>query len=670
MKNLFLTGLVVLLAIVNAYGQKAPSKFGKAKIQEINMKYPEMDSSAVAEILFDIGNSEITYDLNQGWIYTFSRHVRIKIFKQAGYNWASFEIPLYHDASGEERILSVKGVTYNIVGNEILTTKLEKSQIFTEEVNKYWKNVKFEMPDVKEGSVIDVSYQFTSEFFTEFREWYFQHTIPTLLSEYHTRIPEYFKFHMFQKGYERFSTERSSKVETITFTEFQRSSSSAASTSTATFTSDLVDMKAVNMPPLHLEDYTSNDEVYTTSVDYELNLYRSPSGGITEFTSSWKRVNDRLMDHFDFGQQIGKSGYLKDITDVINLSTNDPVEKISMAYAHVQNNMKWNGMRSRYVNTTLRDAYNRKMGNCADINFILLNLLNDLGIEVHPVALCTRDYGIIPPTHPTLKQLNYVIVAAIVNGQTYLLDATDPYLQPGILPERCLNGQGVMMFAGGPKFVPLSPSFKSTKNSMYQLTLDTEGNLTGSMMLARTGYFGIELEKEIAAATDEAAFIKDFADQNPGMIVNDFNISIDSSKVGQINMTLDIDATELVSSMGDIVVLPSLLFDAVGANPFKLEERKYPVNFSFPREYSTIISIVLPEGYTIDELPQPTVVTMPNDLGKFMFNVSAINNNIQLISKYTINKDEFYTHEYSILKEYFGQIVSKQNEQIVLKKIN
>ena len=93
--------------------------------------------------------------------------------------------------------------------------------------------VKFEMPDVKVGSVVEVSYTISSEFVTWFREWYFQHTIPTLLSEYHTRIPEYFKFHIFQKGYEHLSTTTESRQETVTETEFSRSATQAAKTYTS-----------------------------------------------------------------------------------------------------------------------------------------------------------------------------------------------------------------------------------------------------------------------------------------------------------------------------------------------------------------------------------------------------------------------------------------------------
>jgi len=670
MKKFITICLLALLAGVQLFGQKAPSKFGKAKLNEINMAYPEMDSSAVAEILFDIGSSEISYDQNKNsWIYTFSRHTRIKIFKSSGYDWASFDIPLYHDAGGAERLSMVKGITYNIVDGEILSSKLEKDQVFTEKTDKYMDEVKFEMPDVKVGSVVEVSYTISSEFVTWFREWYFQHTIPTLLSEYHTRIPEYFKFHIFQKGYEHLSTTTESRQETVTETEFSRSATQAAKTYTSNFRSELTHMTGTNLPPLKLEAYTSNDDLYSTSVDLEINTYRSPSGGIQDFTSSWSRVNNRLMDHFDFGQQIGKLGYVKDVLDNIAASTTDPEERMNLAYEHVKNHMKWNKRSGKYVNTTLREAYNKGLGNAADINFILLNMLNDLGIRALPVALCTRDYGMIPPTHATLKNLNYMVVLAKINDKEILLDATDPYLQPGMLPKRCLNGQGVIIYPGGPSFISLKPEFKSTRNSMYQVTLDDQGSLSGKMTINRTGYYGLQLRQELDEATDQDAFFKDFANDHPGLQIDNYSVSIDSTKANQVTISLDIEAMDLVDQMGNLLTIPVLLFDALNDNPFKLEERKYPVNFAFPGETTTIISIIIPEGFTVDELPKACVVSLPDNLGKFMFNASLSGNNLQLISRYSINKDEFYTNEYPFLKEYFSQIVTKHAEQIILKKI-
>jgi len=667
MKKLILSCLLLLPVITLVWGQKSPEKFGKANAEELEMTVCRIDTSAGAAVLFDIGQSEITYDPHSGWINTHTRHTRIKVFKASGYQYASFDIPLYHNASGEEKITFLKGVTYNLDGKEVVISKLDKDQIFTEEAHKYLNRVKFEMPDVKEGSVIEVILTIKSDFF-DIREWYFQTGIPTLLSEYHTRIPSYFKFHIFQKGYERFTTEKDYRSETISQmvnnSSKQYNTAPNYSQATINFTSELLHMKAVNMPALYVEGYTLNRDNYATSVNYELNYYQFDRGGSYERTTSWKRVNEILMEDFDFGLQIGKTGYAREEIDRIMAATEDPHERLAMAYDHVKDYLVWNKYNLHFVNTNLRDVYNKKAGNAAEINFILLNMLKEMGIKADPVVLSTRSNGIIPPTHATLDKLNYMIVRACIGEEVILLDATDPYFKPGILPERCLNGTGVMISST----VELGTSLTSTSNSLYQLTLDEEGILSGNLTYSKTGYLGISEKKEYEDATEDEEYIRSITDDNPGMHVKEYSIRTDSSKTDRFVLNLDIEAENQVAVMGDMLTIPVMLYEAFDENPFKLDERKYPVNFTFPREYTTIISIAIPETYSIDELPKPALVSLPDNAGKFMFNITVNNNNLQLISRVFLNKVEFLPAEYELLKEFFNLIIDKHAESILLKK--
>ncbi|MFZ5940120.1 MAG: hypothetical protein ACOYXB_06060 [Bacteroidota bacterium] len=668
MKKIFFISLTLLLAIGQISGQKTPVKFGKAVPEELKMTYCELDSTASAVILFDVGNSEIRYENNIGWMYTFSRHIRIKIFKSSGYNWASFEIPLYHSTSGEEKLVSIKGNTYNLIDGKEVISKLDREQVFEEEQDKNWFNMKFEMPDVKEGSVVEVSYYIRSDFIFNLRDWYFQTTIPTLLSEYHTSIPDYFKFHVFQKGYESFQTTQESNSKTISKVTTSGSGNKGYNSTNENYTSSILHMKAVNMPALNLEAYSLNEKNYATSVDYELEYYRFKSGGPQDFTTSWDRVNEILMKASDFGGQIGKAGYATDIIDLISAESSDTTERMSMAYNYVRKHIAWNKKNSFAVGTSLREVYNRRIGNSSEINFILLNILQELGIQAYPVVLSTRSNGIIPPTHATLKKLNHMIVYTKINGKKILLDASDPYFSPGILPEKCLNGQGIVIRNSGPGFMSLKPLIKSYYNSLYTLSLGSDGTLKGKLEYSHNGYFGIEERKNYDNFTDDEAYIKGLTDKHIGLNIENYKIILDSVKGDNFKLELDVDLSEHMSNMGDLVLIPVSFFDGVNENPFKLEERKYPVNFTYPREVTNIVSLTIPEGYTLEELPEPKMVALPDNGGKFIFSLSTLNNTIQVISKYSISKDEYLPSDYQALKEFYAIIVDKHSQHIVLKK--
>ena len=103
-------------------------------------------------------------------------------------------------------------------------------------------------------------------------------------------------------------------------------------------------------------------------------------------------------------------------------------------------------------------------------------------------------------------------------------------------------------------------------------------------------------------------------------------------------------------------------------NPFKVTERKYPVDFATPMETTYLSTFTLPAGYKVEESPKNLLLSLPENAGRFMFTVAVNGNTVQVVSKITIRKPVFYAEEYAALREFYNQIVSKHAEQIVLKK--
>ena len=96
--------------------------------------------------------------------------------------------------------------------------------------------------------------------------------------------------------------------------------------------------------------------------------------------------------------------------------------------------------------------------------------------------------------------------------------------------------------------------------------------------------------------------------------------------------------------------------------------REYPVDFKSPFEKFMVAKIIIPEGYQIDEMPKSKALMLPNNEGKYTYNINQIGNNISITSNLTMNKILFSHEEYSGLREFYNQIVAKQAEQVVLKK--
>ena len=110
-----------------------------------------------------------------------------------------------------------------------------------------------------------------------------------------------------------------------------------------------------------------------------------------------------------------------------------------------------------------------------------------------------------------------------------------------------------------------------------------------------------------------------------------------------------------------------LLFEQITSNPFKTEDRKYPVDFVYPAELTYVFKLNLPENAEVTELPQPVSLKMKGGSASVYYQIATINNIVQLSYKFVINKAIYSEVEYGDLRALFSELVKKHAEQIVVK---
>lgn len=189
-KTLFaLAALLLTNALLIAQNDIKPLevKFGKLSDKEIKMTEYDKDPDAGAVVLFDKGNCTI------GKNSLFTQHVRIKIFKKTAFEQGNFTIELPNWAS----ISGIRGITYNLENGKMVETKLTKENMFDEKITKFWNLKKIIMPDIREGSIIELEYNISGGYLGD---WTFQHIIPTIWSEYKMSVPKVLNFSQIGQG--------------------------------------------------------------------------------------------------------------------------------------------------------------------------------------------------------------------------------------------------------------------------------------------------------------------------------------------------------------------------------------------------------------------------------------------------------------------------------------
>ena len=645
MRTLSLCLIIGLLSLaVNA--QKSPVKFGDIPLSDLQMTSYDKDPSAAAVILADYGEAYLNLTTN-GALLVFERHTRIKILKKEGLDWANASVKLWAIGSTEDRLAGLKASTYNLEAGKIIESKMPKESVFKEKFNKSINIQKFALPNVKEGSVIEYSYRINSEFYTNFPNWQFQYSIPVAHSEYWAMIPEFFTFEKYLQGY-------------VPVTLYD-----ITTKSNPDFNSKAHHWICKDVPAFVDEPYMTSDEDYVSKIKFALSYISIPGRPVQEIMGSWQKLNEDLIESDAFGAAIRGSGFLKKTVEEITAGMTDSQQKMQAIYNYVKHNFEWDGTKDMLADP-LKKVFDLKKGTTGDLNILLASMLEKANFAVDMVLISTRDHGFIRKEYPMQSQFNYVVCAVKIDDKTILLDATEKLLPAGMLPGRCLNGEGLVISKTNHGWMKIDPKVKAKSIINADFVLQQDGSLKGSLNFTHEGYDALDMRKEYSNKGEEK-YVKDFLGTRTWEVEKKEFIGIgEIDQSVKTNLTLQIN--DHISVAGDAMYINPFVVEQETENPFKLEKREYPVDYGKPTEELYMCKITIPEGYTVDELPPSKVLLLPGNGGKYVYNIASTGNSLTLLSSFQINKSLFLQAEYPNLREFYNQVVAKQAEQIVLKK--
>lgn len=659
--------ILMLLLPTIILAQKNAVRFGKVTAADFENKEYSIDSSADAVYIVDIGNSQIVGNNKGFFSLEYKRYARVHILNQNGYDVSNVEIPLWTSNGGqaEEKLDKVKAVTYNLEGGKVVQTKLERGNIFTEKINKQVTVKKFTMPNVKAGSIIEFEYEVTSDFIENLQPWEFQGQHPRLWSEYNLSLPEFLDYVFLSQGYTNFDIkDRKDRVQQFNFSDAQ----SASATERASFNCQVTDYRWVmkDVKPLKPESYTSSIENYISKLEFQVAALKHPFT-YRSLIDTWPNQTKKLLEDEDFGRSLDNANqYLADVVAPLITSGND-VQKAVRIYNYVRDNMTCTQHSGTYITQPLRQILKAKSGKANEINLLLVAMLRYAGIEADPVILSLKPYGFTHAVYPMMNRFNYVVVMVKIDGKQAFLDASRPTLGFGRLLPDCYNGHARVVNNEATQLNMSADNVAEKSITAVFITTDDKGNWIGNMNMTPGYYDSYNTRKELQTKGKDKFFAdlkKDF-----GMDIEIENTQIDS--IGRFEEPLSIKFDfKMNLDNEDLIYINPMFSEGWKENPFKSAERSYPVEMPYAMDETFIATIQIPEGYSVDELPKGMKLKF-NEAGDGMFEYLIANsgNSISLRSRIRLARANFLPEEYEILRQFFGMIVAKQKEQIVLKKV-
>lgn len=628
--------------------QPPPIEWGKISPDVLSLRDYPPDSSATAVILAEYSTIEFDAQFRP----VLDRHRRIKILKPSAYDtWGTVTLAGYADVSD---ISKVEGQTFNLdARGRIETIRVDKKSIFSQKSSAGYREIRFTLPALQPGSVIEYRYRVTYEHPIYLPTWTIQYAEPTLFSEFRMEIPEVINFAFIIQGHPLFEVD-----ESIPYTRFREKG--------------VIHRWVIrDVPSLRDEPFITTAADYAASVRFQIHSVRV-NGRYEPFVGDWSELAETLMDSPSFGGQIGGDRELRRQAESVVAGLDDVSETARMKalYDHVRASMSWNGGRGYFPSEKLGASWKNLSADVAGMNLTLIALLREAGLEASPVLLSTRDNGRITQRYPLLQQFDYLITHVEADGESYLLDPTDRGRPMNLLPFRALSGIGWLVECDGAhRWIKVGTEERFDQTATIIGRLDPSGAVAGTLHASFAGYGALEARALLDEADDERAIVRSLVlGDQPDAEIDTTLIRNREDIESALVVELAFRAPQAGQSAGDMLFLNPTLVGRMEENPLRAETRAFPVDFGYPSRSVYSLVLALPEGYSVVEGPTNRKLKLRDGSATLTRFVEQSDSVFTLRTVVERQRSVYEPSDYAELRAFYERVVATDAEQIVLKR--
>lgn len=635
MKQFSFVFFMLFCTLLVSAQDKIPA-FGSIDKADLQMKDCEFDPGAEAVVLLDVGEVQYAYIMDVGWVLEAEYRIRIKILKQSGMSYANHKIRFFNDESTED-LTQLSGITYNLdeAGN-IVETKLERKEKYKKNIDDEKGEASFAMPAVKVGSVIEYRYKISVSAFGYIPAWRFQWMIPVKYSAYRVVLPSNFQY----------------TVQTISRQPLEKKNMRSAGY--------WYIMR--NIPGLKTEPLSSGKNNYLQRIEFQLSKIDVPG---YYYENTWRKIIERLAESKSFGLLLKKrTRYDDEVAVQLEGATSDK-QKIQTIYNYVQANMQWNGDYALTPQSSfdLKDAWDKRTGSIADINFMLLKLLQKAGINAKPLLVSTKDNGIININYPFINQFNAVMAYVKDGEQRYVMNAADKNNPFDLIPCQVAYTNALVVDKETGGLVGLNNNKKFQKDIFSTIYIEGDGKLTGTATLTSYNYARNEQMDTYKNGKPEEVL-----EVNQGIKIKVDSVKLKNEKDELKPLVQEIQFSGNMETGGGYYFLPFGIFSGLEKNPFTEEDRLTDIDFQYPKKYVISGSYVLTDDFIVDDLPKNKRMMMPDSSIEMTRMIQKENNTISFRLTLDLNSAVYAADDYPLIKEFFNKMYAILEERIVLKK--
>jgi len=653
----------LLPGLILSTAANAATKFQPVSAEELKMTSEPLAPGAPAIILYrevyrdDCGIT--CHSANVG-VMSVDRYeedyFRIKILTEAGRKYANVEIPLPTEVGG---INNVSARTIRPDGSIVDF----KGQIFEKTIVKA-KGLKyvaktFAMPDVQVGSIIE--YYYTINFVKQgwftvfFSDWILSNELFTKRAKFSLKPFQY------QGEFNLLSLRWNEHLPPGT-------------PSPKKLVDGSVELEVANIAAFQTEDFMPPENELKSRVDF---IYTDDTFE-TDANKFWKRVGKNRYEAAE--KFVGRRGAMEQAVSKIVSPSDSPEVKLRKIYARVQQ------MRSttfephkteqeekregKKEEETVETIWKQGFGEQWQLNWLFLALARAAGIEAYGVWVSDRSSYFFNPQAQQSGKLDRNLVLVKSNGKDFYLDPGAAFAPFGLLPWEETGGQGLRLDKDGGSWIQttLPESSASRIERKANLKLSEDGTLEGTLQLTFTG-LEAQRRRVDERNEDEAARKKFLEDEVRGCVPTGIEVELKkqpdwTNSEAPMVADFNLKVPGWVTLAGRRALLPVGIFGGTEQHVFVYTNRTHPIYFEFLSQKLDDVTIELPSGWQIANLPKP----LDQELRVVGYALSAVNDKgaLHLTRKFDISILSMETKYYGPLRDFFQIVRAGDEQQVVI----
>jgi hypothetical protein len=391
------------------------------------------------------------------------------------------------------------------------------------------------------------------------------------------------------------------------------------------------------------------------------------------------------------GQRLDSSPEIKQQVAALTASKTTPLEKMQAFANFVQRDIRYVAIElgiGGYQPHPAAEVFSHRYGDCKDKATLMRTMLREIGVDSYHVLIYT-ERGAVTPLTPANHGFNHAILAvklpegltdsslvATMNhpklGRILFFDPTNEYIPFGQLPGYLQANYGLLVAPDGGELIelPQQPTAMNSIQRTAKLTLDSSGLLKGEVKETRLGERASAERHRLLAVAKDADRIKPIEELLGGSLPS-FHIT--HASVINLQQTdrsfgfnYSFESQNYAKTAGNLLLVRPRVIGMKGSSILETKEpRSFPIEFEGPTRDTDAFEIIIPAGYTVDDLPPP----VDADFGFASYHAKTeVNGNVVDYTRtYEIKELSVPVDKAEQLKKFYRIIAGDERNTVVLK---